>query len=72
MPIYEYICDDCQARYERLVLSSNHEAVTCPQCGSTQAIQQFSSFSSPKSNSSNGSVSSGAGCACTPRSCGCK
>ena len=75
MPIYEYICDDCETRYERLVMRRNGERVTCPKCGSKKATQQYSTFSTGNGSSSASAVksrkSSGAFCACTPRSCGC-
>jgi putative FmdB family regulatory protein len=74
MPIYEYICDDCQARYERIVMSAGQE-IDCPKCASKRHTLQLSVFSAGKS--SNGSLSSssasdsGGGCCCTPNTCGC-
>jgi len=71
MPIYEYVCEDCSARYEKLV-RSNGEAVACPKCGSAKRTLQFSTFSSAKGDSSAAeSISSGGACGCTPRGCGC-
>lgn len=79
MPIYEYLCDDCQTRYERLVMSSNGgEAFPCPKCGSRRHTLQLSVFRAGKSgragesvpDSSGGASSSGGGC-CSPGSCGC-
>jgi putative FmdB family regulatory protein len=76
MPIYEYVCDDCNLRYERIV--RNGDRVACPKCGSGRKTLQFSVFSSPRdagstSTSSSGTPDSGAGsgCGCTPSSCGC-
>lgn len=75
MPIYEYVCDDCETRYERLVLSGKRNSTHCPKCGSKKATQQYSTFSAHNGNSSPSSAksrkSAGASCACTPRSCGC-
>jgi len=73
MPIYEYICNDCQTRYERIVISSNQK-IECPKCSSGRHTLQLSVFSAGKS--SNGSASTTAspatgGCACTPSTCGC-
>ncbi|MEW6717213.1 MAG: zinc ribbon domain-containing protein [Chloroflexota bacterium] len=35
MPIYPYICQNCGATFEELVLSSqSQDKVTCPSCGS--------------------------------------
>jgi len=71
MPIYEYVCDDCQAHYERIVMSSTQK-IECPKCASERHTLQLSVFSAGKS--SNGGQASGAssgGCACTPSTCGC-
>lgn len=71
MPIYEYVCEDCRTRYEKLVRSSG-DAITCPKCGGRKAALQFSTFSTsgPSSARESGSAA-GASCACTPRGCGC-
>ena len=75
MPIYEYVCDDCGERYERIVMNKS-TAVACPKCESTNKTVQLSVFAAPSngSKSSNGSASAapmGGGCGCTPSSCGC-
>ncbi|MBU2547615.1 MAG: zinc ribbon domain-containing protein [Proteobacteria bacterium] len=54
MPIYEYVCLDCEDDFETLVLSSEEE-VCCPQCGSKRLERAMSAFSSL-------SVGSGGGC----------
>ena len=73
MPIYEYVCDDCEARYERIVLSSNQE-IECPRCASKRRTLQLSVFSAGKSanGAASSSASSSSGCCCTPTTCGCK
>jgi len=72
MPLYEYICEECSTRYEKLV-RSNGEAVACPKCGSERKTLQLSVFRTTKSNrGSNGPSYSGGGCGCTPSSCGCE
>jgi putative FmdB family regulatory protein len=43
MPIYEYVCDDCDARFEKLVRRFG-EAVSCPSCLSATVAKQLSSF----------------------------
>lgn len=43
MPIYEYICLDCQNQFETLVLSSEEEIV-CPSCQSVRLERALSSF----------------------------
>jgi len=40
MPIYEYLCSDCQQACELLVKSST--VPTCPSCGSTKLEKQLS------------------------------
>ena len=71
MPIYEYVCEDCQTRHERIVMS-NGAKVECPKCRSKKQTIQFSVFAAPNSNgSSSASAASGSSCGCTPRTCGC-
>ena len=42
MPIFEYVCEDCGSKFEKLV--RNGEQVLCPSCGQNHLEQQFSSF----------------------------
>ena len=55
MPIYEFMCDACDAVFETLVFSTDRRAVTCPECGgavkklmSAPHIQGDSQGSAPK------------------------
>ncbi|NIO06536.1 MAG: zinc ribbon domain-containing protein [Deltaproteobacteria bacterium] len=68
MPIYEYSCPECDSNFEHLQRSSN-ETATCPKCDNSKVDRKVSRFSSPGSLSSE--EASGAGCGCTPSSCGC-
>jgi len=73
MPIYEYVCDDCQTQYERLVMSSSQK-IECPECASRRHTLQLSVFSAGKSSNGSGSIAASptsGGCACTPTTCGC-
>lgn len=73
MPIYEYICDDCGTRYEKLVMSKSAK-IACPKCQSKKHTLQLSVFSptGTASQADGQSSNSGAGaCGCTPRGCGC-
>jgi putative FmdB family regulatory protein len=71
MPIYEYVCDDCHTRYERIVMSAGQE-IDCPECASRRHTLQLSVFSAGKSaNGSSSSSAASGGCCCTPNSCGC-
>ena len=78
MPIYEYLCDDCGERYERIVMNKT-TAIECPKCASAKHTLQLSVFaahgngaksSGGSSSSSLGSSSSGGGCC--GGSCGCR
>ena len=44
MPIYEYSCQDCGARFEKLVSTSSASDVVCPSCGEKHLKQEFSVF----------------------------
>jgi putative FmdB family regulatory protein len=76
MPIYEYVCDDCGVRYERIVMNKN-TLVTCPKCQSAKKTVQLSVFAAPANGSKASSAESanaaplGGGCGCTPGGCGC-
>ena len=54
MPIYEYICDDCGIKFEKLVRNGN--SVACPECGESHLSPTLSTFAAP---SSSGRASSG-------------
>lgn len=45
MPIYEFECEGCGARFEELVAAG--AAVACPQCGSERVRRLMSSVSPP-------------------------
>lgn len=45
MPIYEYVCQDCHEKYEKLVRSLNAKIeLECPRCGSPHAEKALSVF----------------------------
>jgi putative FmdB family regulatory protein len=72
MPIYEYVCDDCQAQFEKIVINKQQE-IACPKCASKKATIQLSVFATAGnggSSSSSGSSSSGGG-GCCGGGCGC-
>lgn len=71
MPIYEYQCEDCGTRHEKLVMAKGQEIV-CPKCASGKQAIQNSVFSASTKAGADASASSvGGGCGCTPRTCGC-
>jgi putative FmdB family regulatory protein len=43
MPLYEYVCSECRARFERLVRRFGDE-VACPSCASGAVEKQLSVF----------------------------
>lgn len=46
MPIFEYQCDDCGTKFEKLVRrQTESEDLTCPSCGDHHLTQQLSVFS---------------------------
>jgi putative FmdB family regulatory protein len=53
MPIYEYVCDDCQTQFEKIVLNKKQE-IACPKCASKKATIQLSVFAT-SNGSANGS-----------------
>jgi putative FmdB family regulatory protein len=47
MPLYEYACRDCGARFEVLQrMGADSTGVTCPKCGGQQVAKQLSTFAS--------------------------
>ena len=43
MPLYEYACPDCSARFEKLVRAWG-DAVSCPKCASPSVERLLSTF----------------------------
>jgi putative FmdB family regulatory protein len=75
MPIYEYVCDDCQTQFEKIVLNKQQE-IACPKCASNKNTIQLSVFSTSNgfgngaSAKSSTSFSGGGGGGCGG-GCGC-
>ncbi|MDA0659434.1 MAG: zinc ribbon domain-containing protein [Planctomycetota bacterium] len=46
MPIYEYHCETCSSAFE-ILLRSDTETPTCPDCGSSQLAKQWSVPAAP-------------------------
>ena len=44
MPIFEYLCQDCGTRFEKLVRSSDSGEILCPSCGQSRSERQLSTF----------------------------
>lgn len=53
MPIYEYSCNDCGNRFEKLVRTSTVVAeIECPSCGEKHLKQELSTFAAHANGSS--------------------
>ena len=46
MPIFEFVCKDCELIFEELIFGFKTEGVFCPSCGSEQVRKKMSTFSS--------------------------
>lgn len=46
MPVYDYICHDCQKPFELVLSLHEHdeEKVKCPKCGSKNVDQEVTAF----------------------------
>ena len=72
MPIYEYVCMECESHFEELVRGA--EQIACPDCAATNVSRQFSTFAvhGMSKQPGVGSRSGGAGGGgCCGGSCGC-
>jgi len=69
MPIYEYVCEGCDNRFERYLRTSG-ETVSCPACQSPRVEKQPSSFAFAGTNGA-GSGSSCGGCKPGPSCSSC-
>jgi len=68
MPIYEFVCMECEGHYEELVAMG--ASADCPDCGSANVRKQFSVFAAHGVESGPASFGSGGG-GCCGGSCGC-
>jgi putative FmdB family regulatory protein len=75
MPLYEYVCRDCDARFEKLVRRFGDE-VSCPSCTGAAVERQLSVFAvgTQRPSPTVGSCGAGAcgdpGSGCGPGGCG--
>jgi putative FmdB family regulatory protein len=71
MPIYEYSCEDCGTKFEKLVRQSDD--VVCPSCGQAHLKTELSTFAAHTggAKSKNSEMPACAGGMCpTPGLCG--
>jgi len=57
MPIFEYICKECQHEFEALVFGK--DKAICPKCRSKKLAPQLSVFAAPAKGSSPSSMRTG-------------
>jgi len=63
VPLYEYRCQNCGQKFEKLVrISSRDQEVTCPSCGSCRSQRAISLFAT----SSGSTAGSGMASTCAP------
>jgi putative FmdB family regulatory protein len=56
MPIYEYSCEDCGTKFEKLVRrQAETSGVECPSCGQQHLKQEHSTFAAHAGGSSSAS-----------------
>jgi putative FmdB family regulatory protein len=46
MPLYDYVCESCHKKFEKVLTLTEHEKqkVACPHCGSKKVVQAASAF----------------------------
>jgi putative FmdB family regulatory protein len=70
MPIYEYVCMECESHFEELV--RNGHDPDCPDCGAVNVRKQFSVFATHGTAATPGADAIGASAGgCCGGSCGC-
>lgn len=67
MPIYEYVCKNCEKGFEVLVRSSSQE-IHCPGCQGKEVEKQFSTFGMKSGDKFVSSSGSGCG-SCSSHNC---
>ena len=70
MPIFEYLCEDCGSKFEKLVRNGSSGG-RCPSCGQEHLKQQFSTFAAHANGTSKETMPSCPSGMCrTPDLCG--
>jgi putative FmdB family regulatory protein len=74
MPIYEYKCDACETKFEKLIRrQADENELACPTCGERHLSQQYSTFA-PQMGSTHSAAPAaprcGSGMCGTPGMCG--
>ncbi|MCD6161068.1 MAG: zinc ribbon domain-containing protein [candidate division Zixibacteria bacterium] len=61
MPIFEYICNSCNKRFELLRSTNDTAEIKCPFCGKADIEKIFSTFASAGMDKSSGSCGGSSG-----------
>jgi putative FmdB family regulatory protein len=69
MPIYEYVCMECESHFEELV--RNGQEVSCPDCDASNVRKQLSVFAATVGTAEQPSFGGPSGGGCCGGSCGC-
>ncbi len=73
MPLYEYLCDDCQMRFEALrAFSQADDLLPCPRCQSKRTkrvISSFAAFSKTSEETASRSLGGNPCASCSADSC---
>lgn len=56
MPIYEYLCTECDREFETLVSAAKAEQTSCPACGAAHPRRLMSVIAGMAGRSSSGSM----------------
>lgn len=64
MPIFEFLCQDCNKVFDRMVSNSEKEKIKCPECKSAN-IKQLLSLFNTGSNAKASSFNSCEGSCCS-------
>lgn len=70
MPLYEYLCSNCQARFEVLrTLGQADDPASCPHCHSSETRRLISIFALGKGEGGVTQFIGGRACSCADTSC---
>ncbi|MGH2719447.1 MAG: FmdB family zinc ribbon protein [Actinomycetota bacterium] len=70
MPLHEYLCQDCQSRFEAITAAARADEVTCPMCRSVQTRRLISVIAGVGGRSSSGAADMGYASAPSGGCCG--
>jgi putative FmdB family regulatory protein len=69
MPIYEFVCRDCNKDFEKLTPASERDRTPCPTCGSQKTARKISLTAPAQVKAGGKGFSAGEGCG-MPNCCG--